>query len=413
MKKLILSRYLWHYDTPTDGDGPGSGSGTASQEGQSADSANTDEVSIAALQGIEELDENALMGIDDGTGDDDNSSEDDESSSEETADSGSKDEEDDTKDTDDGKADDSDKTGDNEDKTDDDKTDGDDDKKADEDQKPPKGFVKLVALQEARDENKFLKGEIAKLKVQAFEAAQAKKPETQPLVSENEVKEFENFKQLTEEEFEDKFEDDQSGGLKYLQKLSKFQDFQRRQTDQQLQEANSQRELEAIALELQNVYDTTAEQMETILPGIFDDSAVQTELSDFAADIGFTDDMFYLTNPETRIILPGETEPLVLGEQAADILKVLTTARSKIGEKQQVDTKSMREEIKTEVEKELRPAIEKELLAKFKKDTGNDFTSIDDIPTSETDNKFLGKVLTDAEFNKLSDAEQEAYLSGP
>ena len=129
------------------------------------------------------------------------------------------------------------------------------------DQKPPKGYVKIEALREARDENKYLKNEIAKLKVQQYEA-QAPKAKAEPLVTEKEIKEFQDFKPLTDEEFEEKYEDDSKAGLQYLQKLNRFHDFQRRQTEQKLAAQQQERELEEAAAELQKIYDTTEALME-------------------------------------------------------------------------------------------------------------------------------------------------------
>jgi len=155
--------------------------------------------------------------------------------------------------------------------------------------------------------------------------------------------------------------------------------------------------------------------MEEFVPGLFDEgSKASEELAAFANDLGFTDDMYYLTNPQTQIILPGETEPLLLGEQAASIIQTLATARTRINDLKEttVDKDKLREEITKEVEANLRKTIEGELLAKFK--TGSDesaFRSLTSVPSSETP-EFAGKVLTEAELARLPETEQELYLAG-
>lgn len=283
-------------------------------------------------------------------------------------------------------------------------------KASDKDTKAPKGFVKIEALHEARETNKFLKNEIAKLKVQQYES-QDPKAKAEPLVSKAEVEEFKDFKPFTDAEFEEKFEEDAKAGLQYLQRLNRFHDFQRRQTETKLTQKEQERELDAAADDLQKIYDTTESLMEDVLPGIFDDEVVKTELTAFAEEIGFSEDLFYLTNPETRIILPGESRPLVLGEQAADILKVLVTTRKKIASGKSDETDLTK--LTADIEKKLRTSIEKELLAKFKKSGDDkDYTSIDDIPTSDNENQFKGKVLSESEFNKLTSQQQDAYLAG-
>lgn len=382
-----------------------------------------DNATIGSLQGIDIISDEDLMGVEDKSGDDDKSLDENK-----TADSESKDDKSADADADKKAADKGDKKDDE--KADADKAvadkaaadkavadkaaadDADADKSSDKekgDEKPPKGYVKIEALHEARDINKHLKNENARLKVQQYEAQDQAKVE--PLVTEKEIKEFENFKPMSEEEFEDKFEDDSKAGLKYLQKLGQFHDFQRRQADTKLATERQERELSAAADELEKIYATTEVLMEDVLPGIFDDETVKSELTKFAEDIGFTEDLFYLTNPETRIILPGESKPLVLGEQAADILKVLVTARTKFNEN--AATKIDNDKLEAKIEKKLRKEIEKELLAKFKKSGDDDsYKSIDDIPTSENENEFRNQVLSEAELNKLTPAQQDAYLSG-
>ena len=250
--------------------------------------------------------------------------------------------------------------------------------------------------------------------MQIYESKQTLKPTVKSLVSEGEIAEFKDFESLSENKLTELFEEDQADGVKYLQKINRHQDFLRRQAEQKLLDSDASRELDIAALELQRVYDGAADKMEKVAPGIFDDSAVQEELVDFAETLGFHSDLFYLTNPETRIIPPGETEAVVLGDHAASVLGVLVNARTRMAEKSQADLSAEKSTLKAELEKSLRSTIEAEVLAKFKtqqQSRSDEYTSVDDIPTSRDDG-FSGKVLTDAAYSKLSSADQERYLSG-
>jgi len=273
----------------------------------------------------------------------------------------------------------------------------------------PKGYVKLEALKESSEVIKSLKSEINKLKVQVYETQKA--PEVKPLITEAEVNQFKDFKVLSDTELEELMDEDPSAGLKYTKSLTKFNDFTKRLQEQKTQELIAERENEQVSTRLQSIYDTAASQMEEAVPGIFDNDEVQQEFQEFAKSIGFTDDMFYLTNPETRVIFPGETEALVLGEQAASIIKMLANAKklTSVSKTSEADIAKLTKEI----EAKLRIDIEKELIKKFKGDKKEKFTSISDVSTSEEDNKYAGRVLTDREFSKLSEAEQAEYLKGP
>lgn len=252
--------------------------------------------------------------------------------------------------------------------------------------KPPKGYVPLAAIHEVRGENKYLKEQLAELK--AMLETKAAPPEVQaPEVP----KEFADFQTLTDAEFQELAVESPAEALVYMKQLGAYQEYQRTLADNEKQQ-------QATEEYLAQVYQAANAEMEKTVPGIFDaDSPVAKEFQEYAVGLGFTEDMFYLTNPATRIILPGESEPLLLGEQAAQIVKLLANAKSQAPK--QVD------------EAKLRAEIEKEMLTKIK--SGSAFKSLSDVPaTSEARPEFGDKVLTQAQFEKLSEKEQELYLAG-
>jgi hypothetical protein len=260
--------------------------------------------------------------------------------------------------------------------------------------KVPKGYVPIAAVHEVRGENKFLKEQIASLtaKVDAMSKAPVEPAKTEP-------NEFDNFVQLSDDEFLTLASDSPSEALLYVNKLNKFQEYTR-QKSEELRKTQAEQEY------LMNVYEKANQQMEEIVPGLFDaESPVATEFREFAVGLGFTEEMFYLTNPATRIILPGDTEPLLLGDQAADVIRLLANVKSKVSQTQNstVDVGAIRAELRKE--------IEADILSKIK--TNTPFKSISDIPAS-SDNRpeFKGKMLSAEELSRLSEKEQEMYLAG-
>jgi hypothetical protein len=278
----------------------------------------------------------------------------------------------------------------------------------DESQKPPKGYVPIAALHEVRGEVKYLKEQI-----QELSKAKPSPAESKPEAKKSAVPE--GFEVLTDKAFTELADEDPKEALLYMKNLGVYQEEKRQAELEEQRNLLKQRDESANKEKMQQIFADTEKKMEEFVPGLFDEnSTASKELATFANDLGFTDDMYYLTNPETQIILPGETEPLLLGEQAASIIQTLATARNKINELsvKSADETKLREEITKEVEADLRKTIEAELLAKFK--TGPDetaFRSLTSVPSSESP-EFADKVLTMADYNKLSPEEQEAYLAG-
>lgn len=267
--------------------------------------------------------------------------------------------------------------------------------------KPPKGFVPTKAIQEARQENSFLKGQLRSVQDQ-MDALQ-----TQILTPKKEVEKApDDFKELSESEYATLVDDSPAEALLYMRNLNKYQQTQYAK-ERETFESDRMKEQEAVIMA-----DATG-QMEKLAPGIFDkDSTVHDDLVEFADTLGFSEDLFYLTHPGTQVILPGEAEPLFLGDQAASILGVLLNAKTQLGEKKTtVDPVVDADKLK-ELEASIRATVEKELLEKFKTDKDATFRSLQQISKSKDTHDFGTDILSSAQFNKLTEADQEKYLSG-
>lgn len=264
---------------------------------------------------------------------------------------------------------------------------------------PPKGFVPTAALHEAREEVRKLKERISALEVKGA----AEPPVTPPAVPPDVPTVRPDFKVLTKDEFAELSEESPRDALLYTQELMEYKEAQRI-TAELARQAEQQKA--ATAAEVDQLFEETTALMQEAVPGIFDDgSTVQQELSEFADAIGFTKDLRYLTNPETQVILPGETKPLYLGRQAASILKMLADLKTKgIPNAGAAD--------RAAIEAELRPKIEAEILSKIKSGGKTSYKALSDIPTSESSIPTGKAMLSEAEVAKLSPKALQAYLSG-
>jgi hypothetical protein len=247
--------------------------------------------------------------------------------------------------------------------------------------KPPKGFVPTAALHEVRGENKFLKQQIAELTAALKTPAQVQE-------ASQEIHQEDTFQVLSDEEFQELADESPKDALMYMKQLQQHTEFQRQS------EIQTQR--------TQQLYDAVSRDMEEAVPGLFDTaSQASDDLREFAQGIGFTDELFYLTNPSTQIILPGQSEPILLGAQAAKILRVIATMKN--AQPTKVDVEAIKESVRKD--------LEKSIIGKVKQ--GTDFKSLAAVPTSEESRpEFSDKVLSEAQFMKLSTKEQELYLAG-
>lgn len=254
--------------------------------------------------------------------------------------------------------------------------------------KTPKGFVPLEAIHEVRGENKYLKQRISELS-----ALLSSKPVESPVEP---VEPEDTFEELSDDEFLALSDTSPKDALLYMKQLSQVNE--------------QKRQAEITFSQQQSLYNAVSAEMEQYVPGLFnsEDPTVADEFRDFATSIGFTDELFYLTNPSTQVMLPGQKNPALLGDAAAKIVKVLATVKkslseSNAGKSAPVDLVA----IKAEMYKE----VEAEIMAKVK--TGQPFRSLSTMPTSEeTRPEFSSAVLTEAQFMKLTSKEQDLYLAG-
>ena len=259
---------------------------------------------------------------------------------------------------------------------------------------PPKGFVPTAAVHEAREEIRRLKDRLSEYEVAGKKAEVP--PVDVPTVRSD-------FKVLSKEEFAELSEESPRDALIYQQELMDYREVKRIAAD-----SARQAEAERVKAEIEvgSLFEETAAIMADAVPGLFEEgSTVQQELTEFAETVGFTKDLFYLTNPGTQVILPGDTKPLYLGRQAATILTMIANLKSK-------GLPNADAALKASVEAELRPKIEQEVLSKIK-GTGKKpaYKSLSDIPSSDTSTPER-KMLSEAEVAAMNPKELEAYLSG-
>ena len=259
-----------------------------------------------------------------------------------------------------------------------------------EEPKVPKGYVPLAAIKEARGEIRNLRSQLATLET---ELSLARATQVQAESQES----FADFKVLSDAEFIELSTENPADALQYTHKLQQYNAHQQRAS---LQDRLAREQEDAV----QTIFEDTRVAMEEALPGLFDEkSSAMPELRDFAESIGFTEDMFYLTDPSTKIILSGETTPLLLGEQAADVIRLLVGIRGKLNGASQASQAA------TET---LRQQIEQDVLAKLKADTG--FRSLSALPAETQNLERPGDTLivSETEFASWPKEKQDAYLRG-
>ena len=370
-------------------------------------------VDVSETQGIPSIDEKLLMGEDaeaeeteaetTSTKSEGDDSTDESSTEKETADSGSKEDEDTGVDETKAEADAEAKADTGKDETADTKS------EKTETKKPPKGYVPLPAMQQAREKNRSLEGENSQLKAQLESLTATVNQLTQQGVKQPEQKDEGGFKRLSEEELADLTESSPDEAIKYLANLQAHQerDFQQR-LEQAQQEAVVKAQREHATAEVSSAY----ERIEKAIPGLYDEnSEAWNDLTSFASEVGITPEVFALAStPEALGLLPGQDEPQLVGARAADFVEAL------VGLQEQLASRGSRKEtMRKELETEIRAEVEKELLTKFKNDGDSEHRSVTDIQGTKTEVEgegFGDKVLTHAEFANLSDADKERYLAG-
>lgn len=264
-----------------------------------------------------------------------------------------------------------------------------DEKKAEEpieEGKPPKGFVPIQALHQERGQRQLMSQELAHLRseLEAIKSGKATTPE----VSKPDLVEPE-FKVLSEAEFDALVEEDPVEAIKYDRKL-------RAHEAKQAQKARS-------ADQEQSLIERSVGMMAEAVPGLYDQgSDVNAKLSNFAVEKGFADldGLALVTDPRTRII-DANGQPRMLGETAAHLVVMLNNLFQETNKDD--GSKALTERIRAEVTKEV--------LSKITQPAGAEHRSIGDIP-GDAGNTNVSAILTEAEFAKLSEADQRRLLGG-
>jgi len=234
-------------------------------------------------------------------------------------------------------------------------------------EKPPKGFVPIAAIHEVRGENKYLKEQISQLTEKVTLLSQT--VNTPPaVVQAPESSKFDDFVALTDEEFTALATDSPVDALEYVKQFNEFTEFKRQKAESERAAAEAKLADESYQDYVAQVFESTGRAMEQVVPGLLNpESPEAIAFQDFASSLGFTEELYYLTNPATQIILPDQKEPLLLGEHAAQIISVLAAARNF----KPVDEAALTAKIRAE--------LEIEILNKIK--SGNtDFRSLSSIP---------------------------------
>ena len=269
-----------------------------------------------------------------------------------------------------------------------------------EEVKHPKGFVPVAAVHEARGEIRYLKEQVASLIEKVSAGVQEPVKPAAPVVP----PEFVDFVELSIKDLEELVLEDPAEAILYTHKLQSFKTHQNTQ-------ASVAEALENAERQSQIVVNAAYSRMEEAVPGLFDESSTAgADLATFAKEIGFGTDIFYLTNPSTKIIPPGQTDPVALGEGAASLVELLAGVRTTLDKQNAAPTE---EAIREQLTKEITETVQKELLEKFKTDSPNAFKSLGSATgTEQGDSVPASQMLSMEDFGKLSDKDREAYLAG-
>jgi len=245
--------------------------------------------------------------------------------------------------------------------------------------KPPEGFVPYQALSEERTKRQALTQQLADLQA-----------ENESLKGEEgDAEKAEEFKVLSDDEFDELLEDDPQEAIRYQHKL---QTYQREQANKAAQE-----DIEAEQINV------AASMIQQIVPGIYDEgNKAGEELGDFAVENGLDPHFLtLLTDPRTKVTAAGSKGAVLMGEGAASVVSLLSTLRTQLS-----DPDAQREAIK----ESLREEVTAELMKKFK--GGSASPGVLDVPGDAGSIPNSGQVLSEEEFGRLPEAEQEKLLSG-
>jgi hypothetical protein len=269
--------------------------------------------------------------------------------------------------------------------------------------KPPKGYVPLQALHEARTRVTGLQAEVTQLKAKLYEATKPKKVEP-PLVTETEVSKFKDFKVLSKAEAAALMEDNATAGLEYVEKLSDYMDYSSRLAKQQVLDASAKAKEAQEEAEIAKVVDDVCAECERLIPGIFaDDRAVANDWAEFAESKGFSEELFPLLSP-TTIVSPVGKEPFRIGKNVVGLLKMIMELRKAPSKD------DLKKQIRTELTTELKAELGNKAVADIKSKKAAK-PQMQDIPDAAKSTPKL-VVLSDKAYEKLSEQDKQRYLMG-
>jgi len=255
------------------------------------------------------------------------------------------------------------------------------------DEKPPVGHVPLQALHEERTKRQDLALEVETLR-----------QEVQRLTEEDKAPDEEGFKVLSDGEFQELLDDDPAAAILYDRKLRVHEAKQSEATRQQQEE--------------QTVVDSSFSAMREAIPDLYEPSSqTNKNLTDFAVQHGFNADFLpVLTDPRTKVIPPGGTEPILLGNVAVGTVKMLHTLYGST-QGNAVSREEFDQALITK-EKEVTDRVTKELIQKFKAGPTPTFNSLGDVPGSGEQDFDVSRTLTDDQIKHLTPDQKEKYLGG-
>lgn len=269
--------------------------------------------------------------------------------------------------------------------------------------KPPKGYVPLQALHEARTRVTGLQAEVTQLKAKLYEATKPQKVEP-PLVTETEVSKFKDFKVLSKDEAAALMEDNATAGLEYVEKLSEYMDYSSRLAKQQVLDASAKAKEAQEEAEAAKIRESVYTEFERLIPNIMaEDRTVSNDWADFAESKGFSEDLFPLLSPDT-IISPAGKEPFKVGKNAVGLLKMIMELR-KVPSKD-----DLKKQIRTELTTELKAELGNKAVADIKSKKAAK-PQMQDIPDAAKGTP-KSVVLSDKAYEKLSEQDKQRYLMG-
>lgn len=287
-------------------------------------------------------------------------------------------------------------------------------KESEEDGKPPKGYVPHQALVEAREKVKEeRRGRLAAeekalaAEKRAAELAAQKKPQAAEVDPREER--FKDFKQLSREEFRALQEDDPTGAQDYLFDLDEYRIYQtekRAEEDQKKQAIEAEKRIEQARKE---IVSTAVEDMKAAAPVLFgEDPKAAKEMDEalkvFAEEHGMDRaSLAILTDPETEIIIPGDSNRYVLGSAAAGLLKMVINAHKTLSS---IDP----DVIKAAAEKEVEGKVTRAIASKLK--DGGDIRSLGDAASSGVEKLDMTKPVSERDWAKLTPEERKRRLGG-